>query len=213
MNNIHPNQSRYMHMTSNELDRRDFMQKMVALFGVSAATAVLSGCSVPSTDDSTSQRPFPPQNGTLLSEYEATVLYTICDTILPKTDTPSATAVGCHQFVPHQLTHCHSKQQQDDCIHIINTLDKSASEKFSQALPLLNVQQQQQILTNFEQTNASTDDEKNQFRFLKALIVFGYFTSEVGASKALNYQAVPGGFIGSVPMTANTKGSGALDYY
>ncbi|MDU0353713.1 hypothetical protein RS130_07055 [Paraglaciecola aquimarina] len=48
---------------------------------------------------------------------------------------------------------------------------------------------------------------------LKALIVFGYFTSEVGATQALNYQAVPGGFKGSIPCDENTKSWGSIDYY
>jgi hypothetical protein len=168
--------------TSDEDNRRLFMKKMVALFGATTAAAVLSGCSVPVAQQFAVQRPKAPQNGELFSEHELTVLYSLCETILPKTDTPSAVEAGCHEFVPHQLQHCHTKQQQ-------------------------------QLLVNIESDGVSTDIEKGQFRFLKALIVFGYFTSEVGATQALNYQAVPGGFIGSIPANSDTKSWGSLAYY
>jgi hypothetical protein len=189
------------------------MKKMVTLFGATTAAAVLSGCSVPVAEKFAVQKPKPPQNGNLLSEHEMTVLYSLCETILPKTDTPSAVEVGCHEFVPHQLQHCHSKQQQDDCIHILNAVDMRANKDFGKPFPLLDPQQQQRLLANFESDDVSTDIEKGQFRFLKALIVFGYFTSEVGVTKVLNYQPVPGGFIGSIPANSDTKSWSPQAYY
>lgn len=197
--------------SADEISRRDFMQKMVGLFGATTAAAVLSGCSVSVAQQFALQRPNPPQKGQLFSEHELTVLYSVCETILPKTDTPSAVEVGCHEFVPHQLQRCHSKQQQDDCIQIINTVDMQANKEFGKTFPLLQPQQQQQLLVQIE--NESSNIEKEQFSFLKALIVFGYFTSEVGATQALNYQSVPGGFIGSIPADPDTKSWGSLAYY
>ena len=198
--------------TFDEDNRRLFMKKMVALFGATTAAAVMSGCSKPVTkqlaaEGSTTEK------GNLLSEHEMTVLYSLCETILPKTDTPSAVEVGCHEFVPHQLQHCHSKQQQDDCIQILNTVDIHANTQFGKSFVLLQPQQQQQLLVTLESDNVSTDVEKGQFRFLKALIVFGYFTSEVGVTKVLNYQPVPGGFIGSIPANSDTKSWSPQAYY
>jgi hypothetical protein len=77
----------------------------------------------------------------------------------------------------------------------------------------LQPKQQQQLLVDIESDKVSTDIEKGQFRFLKALIVFGYFTSEVGVTKALNYQPVPGGFIGSIPANSDTKSWSPQAYY
>jgi hypothetical protein len=198
--------------TNDDDNRRMFMKKMVALFGATTAATVLAGCSIPEAEKFAVQRPNP-ISGNLFSEHELTVLYSLCETILPKTDTPSAVEAGCHEFVPHQLQHCHTKQQQDDCIQIINTVDMYANKEFGKTFPLLPPKQQQQLLSNIESDGVSTDIQKEQFRFLKALIVFGYFTSEVGATQALNYQAVPGGFIGSIPANSDTKSWGSLAYY
>jgi hypothetical protein len=198
---------------SDENNRRMFMKKMVAIFGATTAAAILSGCSVPVAKQFAVQRPTPPKNGKLFSEHELTVLYSLCETILPKTDTPSGVEVGCHEFVPHQLQHCHSKQQQDDCTHIINAVDLLADREFGKSFVLLQQPQQQQLLVDFESNNMSTDSEKGQFRFLKALIVFGYFTSEVGVTQALNYQPVPGGFVGSIAANSETKSWSPQAYY
>jgi hypothetical protein len=198
---------------ADEISRRNFMQKMVGLFGVTTAAAVMSGCSMSVAKQFAAQQPNPPKNSKLFSEHELTVLYSLCETILPRTDTPSAVEVGCHEFVPHQLQHCHSEQQQEDCINIINTVDTHAHREFGKTFPLLQPQQKQQLLTKIEIDDKSSYIQKEQFSFLKALIVFGYFTSEVGATQALNYQAVPGSFIGSIPANADTKSWGSLAYY
>ena len=197
----------------DEISRRNFMHKMVSFFGVTTAAAVMSGCSVSVAKQFAVQRPNPPKNGTLFSEHELTVLYSLCETILPRTDTPSAVEVGCHEFVPHQLQHCHSEKQQEDCINIINTVDRYADKKWGKSFPLLTPQHQQQLLTKIEVDDKTSNIQKEQFSFLKALIVFGYFTSEVGATQALNYQAVPGGFTGSIPANSDTKSWGSLAYY
>ena len=194
-------------------NRRLFMKKMVCLFGATTALAVLSGCDKSEALRFTAQGSDPSKNDTLFSEHELTVLYSLCESILPKTDTPSAVEAGCHKFVPHQLQHCHSKQQQNECIQIINTVDMQANIKFGKTFVLLQPQQQQQLLLDIESDALTTDIEKSQFSFLKALIVFGYFTSEVGATQALNYQAVPSGFKGSIPATAETKSWGSQAYY
>ncbi|MEP1444494.1 MAG: gluconate 2-dehydrogenase subunit 3 family protein [Paraglaciecola sp.] len=199
--------------TIDEENRRLFMKKMVALFGATTASAVLSGCSVSATKQLATQTVSASKNGELLSEQQMTVLYSICETILPRTDTPSAVEVGCHKFVPHQLQHCHSQQQQNDCIQVINAIDRLAEETFSKTFPLLQPQQQQQILLQIENNQSATSIPKEHFKFLKALIVFGYFTSEAGATQALNFQTVPGGFVGSIPADANTKSWGSRAYY
>ena len=203
------NKTELAYRTYDQDNRRMFMKKMAALFGATTAAAVLSGCSKPTTNQIASPRP----DGKLFSEHEMTILYSLCETILPKTDTPSAVEVGCHEFVPNQLQHCHSEQQQNDCIEVINAVDTLANKKFGKTFPLLQPQQQQQLLLGIETEDVSTEAEKEQFRFLKALIVFGYFTSEVGATQALNYQAVPGGFVGSIPVNSDTKSWGSQAYY
>jgi hypothetical protein len=43
------------------------------------------------------------------------------------------------------------------------------------------------------------------FKILKDYTLTGYFLSEVGATQALAYERVPGGFQGDLPLAANQK--------
>ena len=201
------------YLTMEDQDRRIFMTKMAGLFGAATATTILSGCNITSAKQFADQRPHPPSDNTLFSKHEMTLLYAICDTILPRTDTPSATELDCHNFVQYQLTQCHTQQQQQDCIAVINKIERIASQNKGNSFALLSIEQQQQLLVNVEKADSFNDQDKNQFHFLKALIVFGYFTTEIGATQALSYQAVPGGFKGSIPADKKTKSWGSLVYY
>ncbi|MGM9511714.1 gluconate 2-dehydrogenase subunit 3 family protein [Larkinella sp. GY13] len=45
-----------------------------------------------------------------------------------------------------------------------------------------------------------TRQEKSFFTILRELTIVGYFTSETGASQALDYVAIPGRFVGDIPL-------------
>ena len=53
--------------------------------------------------------------------------------------------------------------------------------------------------------NKKKDDPVHYFLMLKQLTILGYFTSETGASQALNYIAVPGKYDGSYPYKKGDK--------
>ena len=48
---------------------------------------------------------------------------------------------------------------------------------------------------------------------LKGLIVFGYYTSEEGATQELHYVAMPDGFKGSVPLSLVKSAYSSKAYY
>jgi len=49
------------------------------------------------------------------------------------------------------------------------------------------------------------DEPSHYFRMMKELTLWGYFTSEVGATKALRYVAVPGRYEGCIPYKKGDK--------
>ena len=50
-----------------------------------------------------------------------------------------------------------------------------------------------------------TVNDKPFFQRMKELTVTGYFTSEIGATKALEYLPIPGKFEGCIPLKPNQK--------
>jgi hypothetical protein len=47
--------------------------------------------------------------------------------------------------------------------------------------------------------------DKPFFSLMKQLTIAGYFISEIGATKALQYLPIPGRFEGDVPLQADQK--------
>ncbi len=193
--------------------RRAFLQQALGAVCVTASASILSGCSLEVADEFAATPTKPSSDTTLFSEPQMTTLFAIVDTILPRTDTPSASDVNCHGFVQNHLTRCHSAKQQASTVAIVKQIDQVSTANHKKPFALLDKQQQNALLQDLEAKRGFSDEDAQHFSFLKALVVFGYFTSEAGATKALTYQAVPGGFKGSIPANAQTKSWGSLDYY
>ncbi|MFC3094189.1 gluconate 2-dehydrogenase subunit 3 family protein [Alteromonas sediminis] len=151
--------------------------------------------------------------GKLLSFSQLKALQAIAQTILPATDTPGAGDLDCHGFVDHQLFTCHTEDQQGAVKEILTEIQRISVNQGSSSFELLNEQQRYDLLSGIEAKQGYSDTQRSQFKFLKELVVFGYFTSQVGATQALNYQAVPGGYKGSIPADENTKSWGSLMSY
>jgi hypothetical protein len=76
---------------------------------------------------------------------------------------------------------------------------------------VLNAVQRHDLLANLDQEarqyeSSKTDDAPNHyFTLLKQLSVFAYFSSEVGTTKALRYNPIPGRFDGCVDYKKGEK--------
>ncbi|MBC7890100.1 MAG: gluconate 2-dehydrogenase subunit 3 family protein, partial [Ferruginibacter sp.] len=71
-------------------------------------------------------------------------------------------------------------------------------------------EQKKQLLVQLDkEANASAKNETNSnehyFAMLKRLTISGYFTSEIGATQALNYEAIPGKFEGCIAFKKGDK--------
>lgn len=193
--------------------RRLFLKRLSAAIGVTAASALLGGSGMASALAYDVRVASEKKPGKLFSQPQMLQLKFIADAILPRTNTPSASELDCHGFIDNQLFVCHSKKEQKLVLSILNTIDIKTQEKYQLSYVTANAKQQQDILNAIEQENGFTDANKAEFKLLKSLIVFGYFTSQIGASKVLRYQAVPGAYKGSVKIDSNTRAWGSLAYY
>ena len=193
--------------------RRSFLKNLSKAIGYTAAATVLGGTGMSvamayTPNPNSTKRP-----GLLFSQDQMKTLHDISATVLPATDTKSGAEVDCHGFVDNQLTQCHGKDEQQVAINAVELVQKNAQKQYKKAFVALNQQQQTTLLRDIESLTSASEDEKGQFKFLKSLIVFGFFTSQEGATKALRFQPFPGGFKGSVKITKDTTTWGSLNYY
>ncbi|MFA3791176.1 gluconate 2-dehydrogenase subunit 3 family protein [Aliiglaciecola sp. SL4] len=192
--------------------RRKFMQHLVRAMGVTSATALVYGSNLNVAMAYQVRTDKLDGAGQLFDKPTMQTLKHIVDTILPRTDTPSGADLDCHGFVDHQLFRCHSEKEQQACLQIISQIEKHAMANFKQSFCQLDEKQQLELLQSIEAMNGFTQLQRNQFKFLKSLIVFGYFTSEQGAREILRYDPVPGGF-SVIPLKKGDKCWGSLAYY
>jgi hypothetical protein len=180
--------------------RRKFIRGFSLLVGGSATAVLLSGNAIsvamaysPNNDSTLT-------DGKIFTQAQMIQLKQICSIVIPKTETLGAAEVDTHGFIDNQLFHCHSKIEQDQAVEILVIIENEANTHFLLPFVELTFDQKFELLNNLDQGKGRFDQtQRKLFKQLKEYICFGYYTSEVGASKELRYDAVPGGFKGSIP--------------
>lgn len=196
------------------INKRQFLKGLTAIIGATAASQFASGNALAVALDYQGQKNSAAKAGKLFSHQQMKILHDICSVVLPRTNTPSAAELDVHGFIDHQLTVCYSSEHQKQAKMIVDKVDSQCFKLYKKSFIELTTEQQTQLLVDLEQKNIGFDaKDKQQFKGLKSLLVFGYLTTEVGATQVLSYQAVPGGFKGSIPYKSVGKTYGSLAFY
>ncbi len=168
--------------------RRTAIKQVAAICGLALSASSLSALAAvvtPPTDMNRSKQ-------TLLDNDQLALVRELGEMIIPTTDTPGAIAAGVHDFINHFTVYCATKDEQQNLLDFLARLNNKT--------PFLQLGKQQQIdlLNNMEQAkHGFTQTDRNNFKQFKALVLFGYYTSEIGASQELAYLAIPGGYKGN----------------
>ena len=165
-------------------DRRAFLRGASVLMGHAALGQVITAFAAS------------PRKASYFNESEMRTLRALVDVILPATDSPAASAADTHFFIDLAVPACASAAAQNtfrEGLAAFAGYDKlSAAEQVAKL-----------------KARATSDVEKEYdasfFRILKDYTMVGYFLSEVGATQALAYERVPGGFQGDLPLKPNQK--------
>lgn len=178
----------------HDSSRRTALKQLALACGLAlsaSSLSVLAASFEPPTDLTRSKK-------TLLNANQLALVRELGEIIIPTTDTPGAIAAGVHDFINHFVVYCASASEQQVLIAGLTRIDDSAKARFS--TPFLSASKTQQIemLTNMEKAvNGFTLDDSKFFKQVKALVTFGYYTSEIGATQELAYLAIPGGYKGN----------------
>ncbi|MFN4085008.1 MAG: gluconate 2-dehydrogenase subunit 3 family protein [Spirosomataceae bacterium] len=208
------------------MNRRDALQRVAWMMGgaISAPSlvAMLQGCSSGPAAGS----PF-----ALSADYQALVAE-LAEVIIPKTDTPGAKDAGVGPFIEVMLKDCYSAIQQE---HFLKGLEdvEAESKKVGGKFVELTAEQKAEVMKIMVQKatdEAAQNEEKAKqvdsesglakeeqkkkdevevpvpfFRILKELTLFSYFTSEPGATQALDFVPIPGRYEGCIKMEPGQK--------
>ncbi|MEH6592319.1 MAG: gluconate 2-dehydrogenase subunit 3 family protein [Halioglobus sp.] len=198
----------------DDKSKRNFLYGLSLLLGGTAVTQLIGCNAIPTALDYTPAPDSASHAGKIFSQADMVLLRDICALVIPKTDTAGAAEVDTHGFIDNQLYHCYPPEDQQKVTSVLLKINQIASQRHQQIFSGTTAAQQLALLTDLEKPDKGFDDaDRSQFKFLKSQIVFGYYTSEVGASQELEYLAIPGGFTGSIPYDSVGKTWGSMNRY
>lgn len=183
-------------------ERRTAIKQLAVMCGLvlSANSLSLMADSFSSPRDSTRRKK------RLLNPAQLVLVRELGELIIPTTDTPGAIAADVHNFIDYQAAYCFNSAEQHALLGGLQKIDSSAQALYDKAFLLCEKNQQVELLNHMEKAQGDfTAEDRKAFKQLKALVLFGYYTSEIGATKELGYQAVPGGYKGSLKFSTLGK--------
>ena len=149
----------------------------------------LSGCT-------TSEKP-----KDLFNEDDVRLLDEIGETILPESDlSPGAKAAQIGEFMKTMVMDCYDENETKIFKSGLKEIISASQEKFSRDFMELSAEKRLDLLAEFDRvaSNKADKDPVHFFTMMKQLTIWGYFTSEPGANKALRYNPIPGRFEGCI---------------
>jgi hypothetical protein len=152
---------------------------------------------------------------------DVALLDEIAETILPETSTPGAKAAKTGAFMALMVTDAYTDRDQavfrDGMRALEDACRTATGGGFLQATPA----QRLALLEGLDREQRTTAEERvsfrtrypappppaeeaapHYFRMMKELALLGYFTSEIGYTKAMRYRESPGRFDPDVPLAA-----------
>lgn len=151
------------------------------------------------------------------SDADIALLDEIGETIIPATKIPGAKAVNIGAFIAMMVADCYpaaaQKEFREGLAKLPADYEAKYGEKFvggkvenrTQFLNALDTEQRKHTaatkrkVDEFSKVISTETASPHYFRVMRELTILGYFTSEIGSTKAVKYLEVPGRYDGNVP--------------
>jgi len=163
-----------------------------------AIAGILKGCKA---------KPGVDWNPVFLQQDQASVISTVSEIIIPRTDTPGARDVGVPAFIDQMLKDVYSEDDQKFFIDGLNAFNEQARQEYGDDFADLDEADQAAFVKKVHdaaiETERTTDPPPKRpfILMMKELTMLGFFTSEVGATQVLQYDPVPGAYNGCIPLS------------
>jgi len=167
-------------------DRRSFLRGASVLMGHAAFGQVMTAFAAA------------PRKASFFTETEMATLSALVDVILPATDSPAASAADTHFFIDLAIPACAKPAAQKT---FRDGLEALGQKRFVRLAP----EEQVALLKARASADMELPYDQSFFKILKDYTLTGYFLSEIGATRALAYERVPGGFQGDLPLKPDQK--------
>ncbi|MDG1708309.1 MAG: gluconate 2-dehydrogenase subunit 3 family protein [Emcibacteraceae bacterium] len=196
----------------NKLNRREILERMAMVTGGAVSLTIISACdngiSVPKGTENLNLK--------ALNKTQFDLVGDIADAIIPDTNTLGAKSVNVHYLVDELAANWMMSDDRDVFLNDLTALDSRIKSEQGKSFSELDQTGRGKVLDQLgaemiaagqiksglgDITNSDDlDGRKHIYLELRELIIFGYYTSEVGASEELSYNPIPGRYDGCIPL-------------
>jgi hypothetical protein len=190
------------------MDRREALRSVAILLGtaISASTTdmLFSSYTIPESE----------KNAVNFTAEQLRTLTEIADVIIPTTKSSAgAKAAGVGKFIPMMINDCYTAKQQQSFYNGLNTFEARAKKTYRKSFALIPLAERKKMLTVLRQETLDQKASKVPemvdityfFTVVRDLTSLGYFSSEIGCTKAREYIAIPGSYDGAYPLKPGQK--------
>lgn len=191
------------------MNRREAIQRSAMILGYTltgpALVGVLNGCKA------SPELTFKPE---FFNEGQAQLVSVLSEIIIPKTDTPGAIEAGVPSFIDSMLKEVYPQADKDRFTKGLASFDEEAKSAYGNTFATCKKEEQIALVKKHHDAMAGKGNdtsagwwraagggEKPFMVEMKELTLLGFFTSEPGATKVLQYNQAPGVYKGCVPLT------------
>lgn len=191
-----------------KLNRREILERMTAVTGGAISLSILAACDAGVTlpDISTGA------DLKALDQVQLDLVGDIADMIIPDTDTPGAKSVNVHYLVDELVANWMLEKDKEAFLEDLTALDERIKAEQVASFSDLDQERRGVVLDQLgtemlvqngaaQVTGDNATGRKHIYLELRELIIFGYYTSEVGATKELIHDPIPGEYHGCIPFS------------
>ena len=180
------------------MNRRELLALITAATGTAmiGSTALLSGCAT------TAPAPakFSAENIALLDE--------IAETILPRTETPGAKDAKVGEFMSVYVNDCYTLDERAIFHKGLLSLEAQSNKTYGRGFMALQPAERTAFISQLDQEARTTvaNGGIHYFTMIKQLTLFGFFTSQAGATQVLRHLPIPGRYDGALAYKPGDRG-------
>ena len=159
-----------------------------------------------------------------LTDAQIALVGAVADTILPRTDSPSATDVRVPAFVDVIVSENYTDAERTAFLAGLDTLNTwtpvtagsdttTQATRSSRAFADLTNDERGAVVTAIEHAPSRREEPMRTYWRLKGLVIHGYFTSERVSKDVLHVEVMPGRFEGSAPLATKSASSSSREMH
>lgn len=207
------------------MNRRDALLRVATMVGATMTLPALGSSALADTLEASAAQRIATGKPVLFTADQDALVADLADVIIPTTTSPGAKAAKVNEIIDVVLKDCYKPADQKRFIDGLTMTQKMSQDSYGKAFSQLDNGQKIELMKKLEadakqqksamasavagqqdvQIAAGKQNVTPFFAMLKDLTLMGYFTSEIGATQALEYVAIPGRYDGCVPLKPGQK--------